>query len=318
MDREQQGPWPNRFPFSAYANGWFRVAYSDELALSEVKRVSYFGRELALFRGEDGNARVLDAHCPHLGAHLAIGGCVRGNGIQCPFHHWIFDGNGKCTEVPYAKRIPKSAKIRSWPVDEKNGIIMVHHHSAGEPPSYEIPLLAQVDDPAWSAPVSRRWKVRSNWIDMNENCVDLAHFKYVHGTLTIPTSEVKQEGHIFQTSSRFEQKAPGGTTHGHLVTRDHGPGFQTVEMDGILDTLLVNTATPIDESYSDVVFAYRVKTEGDPRKEHLAKAMVKDLVNQFENDLPIWENKAYWDKPRLCDGDGPVGAYRKWAGQFFA
>ena len=54
--------------------GWFVVCYSDELAKGEVKPVTYFERELVVWRGEDGAPRVLDAYCPHLGAHLGYGG----------------------------------------------------------------------------------------------------------------------------------------------------------------------------------------------------------------------------------------------------
>ena len=100
------------FPFPL-PNGWFQVAYSDELAVGEIKRLEYFGTSLVAFRGEDGRACVLDAHCPHLGAHIGHGGQVAGNSIRCPFHAWEFDGSGGCTRIPYAKRIPPRAQIRS-------------------------------------------------------------------------------------------------------------------------------------------------------------------------------------------------------------
>jgi hypothetical protein len=89
-----------------------------------------------------------------------------------------------------------------------------------------------------------------------------------------------------------------------------------VRITGLIDSLLMNTATPIDESQTDLSFAYTVKAEGDPRKQRLADAIVKDLKNQFDNDRPIWENKAYWTRPALCDGDGPLATYRKWVQQF--
>ena len=37
-----------------YPYGWFMACYSDELAIGEVKPLQYFGRELVLWRGEDG------------------------------------------------------------------------------------------------------------------------------------------------------------------------------------------------------------------------------------------------------------------------
>jgi phenylpropionate dioxygenase-like ring-hydroxylating dioxygenase large terminal subunit len=45
----------------AYPEGWFQVAYSDELRPGQVQKLHYFGQELALFRTESGKAQVLDA-----------------------------------------------------------------------------------------------------------------------------------------------------------------------------------------------------------------------------------------------------------------
>jgi hypothetical protein len=43
-----------------------------------------------------------------------------------------------------------------------------------------------------------------------------------------------------------------------------------------------------------------------------------DQARAIEQDFAIWENKIYRPNPVLCDGDGPVRAYRKWAGQFYS
>ena len=93
-----------RFPFPAYPNGWARVALGEDLPPGGVVPLRYFGRDLVLFRTDSGEARVLDAHCPHLGAHLGHGGRVEGEGIRCPFHAWWWDGDGRCLEIPYASR----------------------------------------------------------------------------------------------------------------------------------------------------------------------------------------------------------------------
>ena len=46
----------SRFPFPL-PNGWFQVAYSDELAPGGVVPLHYFGRELVLFRTEGGREK---------------------------------------------------------------------------------------------------------------------------------------------------------------------------------------------------------------------------------------------------------------------
>jgi len=37
---------------------------------------------------------VTHAFCPHMGAHLGMGGVVVGNSLQCPFHGWSFNVAG--------------------------------------------------------------------------------------------------------------------------------------------------------------------------------------------------------------------------------
>ncbi len=76
-----------------YPNGWFRVIDSDELKPGDVKQVTVAGRVLAVYRGlNNEQVYVLDAYCPHLGANLAVGGKVKGDCIECPFHQWQFNG----------------------------------------------------------------------------------------------------------------------------------------------------------------------------------------------------------------------------------
>ena len=105
---------------------------------------------------------------------------------------------------------------------------------------------------------------------------------------------------------------------GGIDTTDFGPGFQVVHLTGIVETLMLNTATPIDEEHTDVSFAYTVNTEGDEKKAlGVGAAIIKDLEKQMSEDIPIWENKKYYEKPMLCDGDGQFGLYRRWMSQFF-
>jgi phenylpropionate dioxygenase-like ring-hydroxylating dioxygenase large terminal subunit len=305
-----------RYPFTPYPRGWFRAVFASELAPGEVKTLELLGRELVAFRTGAGEAAVVDPHCPHLGAHLGHGGTVQGESIRCPFHHWAFGTDGRCTRIPYAPRIPPRARLRSWPVTERNGMLMLWHDPDGRAPGFEVPALPELEDPDWLPLDVRTWRVRGSWLDMNENCVDPVHFRYVHGTGAIPSTHAEIRGHVHVATSSFEMEAPGGPVDATLTTTDYGPGLQTVHIDGLVPTLMVNTATPLDAEYTDVRFGYTVKTGGDPRKSRLAASIIEDLKQQFEHDLPIWEHKRCWDKPLLVKGDGPISTYRKWYAQF--
>ena len=309
---------PERYPFPAYANGWFRIAYSNEVESGQVLPLYLLGRDLVLFRDEQGDAHVLDAYCRHLGAHLGYGGKVDGEGLRCPFHGWKWNGAGRCVDIPYAKKIPSKAQIRSWTTVEKGGLILVWHHAEDKPPNFELPDLPEYESDDWTDYEVRRWRVRARWLDMNENAVDQVHFLFVHGTHTIPDTKVEVDGPVLRCSSRMKLGTPDGEVNGGIDTADYGPAFQTVRLSGIIDTLMVNTATPIDDEYTDVSFAYTVnKTAGADASHGVGAAIIRDLEKQMAQDIPIWEHKKYFDRPLLCDGDGPLGLYRKWMRQFF-
>ena len=49
----------------------------------------------------------------------------------------------------------------------------------------------------------------------------------------------------------------------------------------------------------------------------LLKAYMDDQSNAITQDFEIWEHKKFRPRPVLCDGDGPINEYRKWARQFY-
>lgn len=308
-----------RYPMTPFPNGWFQVGYSDELEVGHVEPLHYFGRDFVMFRGNDGVARVFDAFCPHLGAHLGYGGKVEGDGIRCPFHGWRYDGSGKCAEIPYGKRIPPSARLHAHPVVERNGLVMLWHHAGAQAPDWEVPVVAEYNLEGWTPYVKRRWKIRTHNQDMAENSVDQAHFRYVHGTLTVPRSEAKTDGPCLHVFSQMKMGTPAGEVDGIIESKSWGFGFGQVSFRGIVETSLVTSVTPIDGEFVDVRFSFSVKSLGDERTTRgVGKALIADIDKQMREDIPIWENKAFLERPVLCDGDGPIGVFRSWCKQFYS
>src|SRR5690606_5409454 len=77
-------------PFT-YPRGWLMVAASSSVT-SIPSEGRFFGEDVVLYRGESGRAVMLNAYCPHMGAHLAVGStgatarhCVQvvGDSIRC-------------------------------------------------------------------------------------------------------------------------------------------------------------------------------------------------------------------------------------------
>ena len=131
----------------------------------------FFGRDLALYRGESGKPVLLDAYCGHMGTHLAAsdsamivrnGQQIEGDSIRCPYHGWRYNPDGEVDDIPYHEGpCPKSASIRSYPVVDNMGCIMAWYDPdggddgpAGSPPPSGLRARSSTKPAASSAGVS--------------------------------------------------------------------------------------------------------------------------------------------------------------------
>jgi len=313
----------SRFPFSSYPDGWFMVAQADELLPGKVMPLRYFGQDLVLYRGESGVPHLLDAHCPHLGAHIGYGGQVTGNCVRCPFHRWSFDSEGHCVNIPYATKIPVRARLGTWPVREVNGAIMAYHHSGRQAPKSE-PIYPKQGGATWTTARRARKKVRTHVQEFAENSVDVAHFPAIHGTATVPACEISLlDSGVFQSvlyMSFADAEAPGTLISGRAEVQLHGLGLTfTQTRIGNIETRILFTHTPIDDEYIDIQLQLQVMSDGgSAAASSVELGTLLGVYANLEKDILIWENKVYRDEPLLCEGDSFIGAFRRWARQFYS
>ncbi|HSB95455.1 MAG TPA: Rieske 2Fe-2S domain-containing protein [Spongiibacteraceae bacterium] len=306
--------------------GWYGVGYSDELQVGEVKHIHYFGNELVLFRTESGLAKVLDAYCPHLGAHLGHGGKVRGESIACPFHGWEFNGGGQCTAVPYAKQMPPKVAngqqvIYAYPVAERNQVIWAWYHPQHAAPRWEVPEVPEFSSDDWTPLQRFDWKINAAPQETGENAVDAAHFQFVHGTAGVPKGATKFEGRM--RISEYKMTVPKIDDEGQLVPGEFGEvhlisSGNIQRFSGQFEAVLMSAGAPISAGAIHMKFAFTQPKNLSPGKKLLADLAIAEICRQVEGDIPIWEHKIYLDNPTLCDGDGPIAQYRKWFAQFYA
>jgi nitrite reductase/ring-hydroxylating ferredoxin subunit len=137
---------------AAFPKGWFALLRSEELKTPlGVAPKRAFGRDLVLWRTEDGQAHAANAECPHFGVHMGRGGTVKEDGLACPIHGLRFDRAGRCLPARPGKPAPELA-IRTYPVRETGGVIHVWRH----------PQLSEPDEPGpadGAAAGAWRWTV---------------------------------------------------------------------------------------------------------------------------------------------------------------
>lgn len=316
--------FPMPIPF-----GWYFVHYTDELAPGDVKSLRYFGEDLVLFRNHAGEPGLLDAYCPHLGAHMGEQGEVVDGALRCPFHHWEFKPDGFCNKIPYAKAMPPRAKreplARSYPVVERNGVVWAWYHPENIAPMFDVIDHAEFNDHGWSKPLRREWRFASNPQEIAENGVDLAHFQYVHKMDAVPEGRTEYEGHVRRSAADGKRTAKllDGTQRiidSSVRTIQNGAGQKFTRIKGVVELGLMVLATPVEADDVELRFAFTWPEvpEGSPEHAAVMRA-VENTCGQsgVEGDIPIWNRKIHRVRPFLCDSDGPILRFRKYFEQFY-
>jgi nitrite reductase/ring-hydroxylating ferredoxin subunit len=325
----------SRLPLDPYPSGWYAVAFSREIAAGEVKRRQFVGREVVAFRTESGVAAVFEAHCPHLGAHFGHGGCVAGETLRCPMHHFHFATNGACTATGAGYGRPPAARAGALPVREQSGVLLAWHHPEGAAPTWEPPALAGA---ATSPPHQRHLVMHTHVQEIAENLFDIGHLAAVHG-YEEPEMVARPafEGPVIEVHNRMSRSAGflGRVTRRIEVDLKivlHGLGIyviDTVAEPGGLATRTVFTTTPVAPGRLDFrISAWVTRDDATlapmlrwmPRRLHdwlMGRLLMLAMMNDVRQDQQIFAYKRHLLRPGLADADAAVPLFRRWARQFY-
>lgn len=318
--------------------GWFAVAFCHELTPGKVLRRQVGSRQLVVFRTEGGTAAVLDAYCPHLGAHLGAGGTVRGDHLRCPFHGFAFNEHGQCVGTPYGSGKTAHLKTRAYSVREAFGAVLCYVSADESEPKWELFSEGpeENDSTTWEKPATQQWRLRTSVQDLYENTVDVAHFEAVHGYSSVRVLKpFSFEGPYLRGWVEMQRsRGPLGPLTPRpftmrLTIAASGLGHSRVQIRTSLGLELctVVMATPLDDEHIEARVSVQVKNVGGrfqhwlpqrPIRRLLSQIAVRQMAQDFEQDVPIWENKRYLERPRVVPGDGPIVQYRRWARQFLS
>jgi 3-ketosteroid 9alpha-monooxygenase subunit A len=253
-----------------FARGWFVVAPAVDVTAEAPLRLFFFDRKMVAFRGLDGKVAVLDGVCPHMAAEFAVEGAIVEGSVRCPYHHWRFGPDGKCNHIPYSNAIPPQAKVHSYPVREVNGCVLVWYDPEFGDPDFEVPEIAEIDDPQWVPWDVVRMDVRTIPMEVIDNIADYGHFEPTHHC-AIKSFAVKFDGYkaIQSASMSHETLAdePGGTMN--TVATYYGPGYFVTEIDALYDSKMLLSTTPVDDNNVAIWFGQMVKANGEVTPEFM-------------------------------------------------
>lgn len=324
-------------PPARYARGWHCLGPARMFRDGKPHGVYAFGGKLVVWQGADGELHALDSYCRHMGGDLSQG-TVQGDNLACPFHGWRWGGNGKCQEIPYARRVPPRARTTSWLTLERNGHLFVWHDPEGNPPPDDvtIPVFDGYDDGEWTDWTWEQIPVdNSHSREIVDNMVDMAHFYYIHKGLPTYFKNVF-EGHLatqYYAGTNHETAATGapieiGVFEGQLTKSEatyFGPAYLVDWLEDnyggmTISSILITAHYPVTPNSFVLQYGMIVKRIpglDDETMAKVARKMTRMIGEGFLEDVKIWQHKTRIDNPLLCEEDGPVYQLRRWYEQFY-
>ena len=324
-----------------YINFWYPVALSDEVKADEPLRVEILSLKFVAFRDADGAPHVLSDTCAHRGGSLGKG-WVKDGCVICPYHGWRYNSSGKCTTIPsigYDGKPPPRAKVDSYPVEEKYGLVFAF---LGDLPEEERPTLMPIDeydDDAWRASEAMVLPVDYYYERSIENGLDPAHNEFVHPThgyagenpsYKVPDMAVKDlelgcyMGGEMDSSEYKEptmQQVRDGAGRTHAGTGTHGPNSMYTWIDFTADKAFHQYMweAPIDGNRTRIFFVNLRNMMLDPEMDE--RVMERNLVIAHQDidvlgELDPIRTPVSNTKEILMPADKAMLRYREWMKQW--
>ncbi|HVV94537.1 MAG TPA: aromatic ring-hydroxylating dioxygenase subunit alpha [Hyphomicrobiales bacterium] len=183
---------------------WYAVAKSVQVQPGRPHAVRALGRNLVLWRGEDGRLKCVEDRCPHRGAPLSRGEVIEGD-IACRYHGVIVDGTGTIVRVPAMPDCPLEGKkaIKGYAVGEGNDAVFVYMPSAARPEAPPLDLPPEFNDPTWTSFLCMsRWDCDYRYAI--DNLADPMHGSFLHAdSFTLAFGEKRDLMRLEDTKAGF-------------------------------------------------------------------------------------------------------------------
>ena len=226
-------------------NCWYVASVSREVARSP-KAVQLLDDNVVLYRREDGSPVALEDACPHRKLPLSMGR-IKGDAIECGYHGLTFDGGGTCIEAPTQAQIPALARVRSYPVQDRYGLLWIW---MGDPALAERTPVLEIEhhnDPGWHMTTGDSLHCGCHYLWLVDNLLDPSHVAWVHrnsfassGTEDTPLQiEADAQGVV---CSRWIYGQPPPPFYASLV-KFEGPADRLQHYEVRLPSIAINRST---------------------------------------------------------------------------
>jgi phenylpropionate dioxygenase-like ring-hydroxylating dioxygenase large terminal subunit len=161
-------------------NRWYVAAWSEAVGPGQVMGRTILDQPIAFFRGRDGKLGAVGDRCPHRFAPLSAGKVNDDGILVCGYHGLGFGRDGACAFNPHGPVI-RAAKVGSWPVAERGGMIWIWMGAGEACDPGQIPDFSWLDRAPVTAKSHGEIISGPGGYDLYiDNIMDLSHTDYLH------------------------------------------------------------------------------------------------------------------------------------------
>jgi nitrite reductase/ring-hydroxylating ferredoxin subunit len=273
---------------NGYHQSWFPVALASEVPADGPIGRDFLGTRVVVYRDAAGRPVVQGAYCPHLGADLAVGQVVDGQ-IRCAYHHWRFDCAGTCVDIPAGDRIPKGARIPTYPSAEAWGLVWAFNGAA---PTFPVPGIPGAEERELICEAHfRGTRAVDPWVSIS-NGVDFQHLRTLHGIPAVEPDAVRVGPHAIE----YRIESPHFVQHGRITGVN--TFAQYLSMAGE-EAFMLFSGAPIAHGQTRGFYAYGVRDDGTGRDGVAARleALRGFVQRLLAEDAPVLDTIRF--RPRL-------------------
>ncbi|MBW4525461.1 MAG: Rieske 2Fe-2S domain-containing protein [Phormidium tanganyikae FI6-MK23] len=249
------GTDPTRFDWK---EAWYPVSYIQDLDKTKPTKFTLLEQDLVIWWDAAAQSwRAFEDQCPHRLAPLSEGRIAEDGLLECPYHGWAFQGDGKCDRIPQQPEgtlanESKRACVASYATAERQGLLFIYP-GKNNPEQVKIPII----EPMEESP--DEWVCLNTFRDLPydaltllENVLDASHVPFTHHKSVGNRSNASPvELEILESDKQgftgFWQEGPRKGTLGSQHTRFIAPALMWHDLTSkqFGRTLTVVYATPM-------------------------------------------------------------------------
>ncbi len=311
------------------SNCWYVAGWSHHFQANHAVARTMLGEPVVLYRSNDGGVAALEDRCCHRLAPLSKGR-VEGDDLRCMYHGLKFARSGQCIEIPGQDVVPPRARVRAYPVVEKDYWVWVWMGDPALADPALIPNALRHGDPEWWMQTGEL-AYEANYQYINDNLLDLAHLSYVHentlGRNSMAWANSKPQVTridrglrisrwvVNNPAPKYLDQPPGTTTDMWtsydymaagvflLQTRSYPSGaaaqcaMQEPSAEPLWTTLTSQAVTPIDERHTVYYYSGCLEKRFATEAQSLAQFAVFERAFAEDNAMIEAQQQVIWKTP---------------------